>query len=238
MIKLKTINTLELSSICNMACLYCTNRLMEQNGRKREIMSDEVFKLSLTWLSRLVARGTQKEVNINGIGESTLDPSLLDRIRAIINVVGDRQVSFCTNGITMTDDLAVALREAGLKRVDISSHNAFYARKAAQSLFKAGIAGCLATGAIASPHNWAGQLEPEYCVDKVVPLQCDPLIEGRGYVQSDGKVTPCCYDYRSLGSFGSVFDHDLLERHIKPYTLCEKCHQTIPQEVLQECFSQ
>ncbi len=56
-------------------------------------------------------------------------------------------------------------------------------------------------------------------------MQCDPLIDGRAYVQSEGDVVPCCYDYRNLGRIGHVFDQDILERELKPFALCETCHQ-------------
>ncbi len=232
MITLKTITTIELSSICNLSCLYCVNRLLAKHpARAAGIMKDKVFKGSLYWLNRLCNQGTQQEVNINGNGESCLDPELIMRAKRIKDVMGDRRVSFSTNGINMTDNLAMGLEVAGIDQVDLSIHSPFHTRKAIQILQKAGLKVGVNPGVITMSHNWAGQLEPENSVDINFHIQCDPLIQGRGYIQSEGAVTPCCYDYRNLGVFGHVFDNDLLEREIKPYELCETCHQIIPEDM-------
>ena len=98
MITLKTITTLELSSLCNLSCRYCVNRMMRWHGRTPQIMSDEVFVASLDWLRRLCDLGTQREVNLNGNGESLLDPQIIERTAAVIKVMGSRQVSYRTRG--------------------------------------------------------------------------------------------------------------------------------------------
>jgi hypothetical protein len=232
MITLKTITTIELSSACNLACKYCVNRLMKWHDRSPKIMDDITFHASLEWLHRLCDLGTQQEVNLNGNGESLLDPQIVERTAAVIKVMGNRQVSFCTNGMLVTEDLLRRLQDAGLKRMDVSAHRAYHARRTIDLLNKVGMQGVLATGAIVAPHNWAGQIEPEHSVTVRLKIQCDPLIEGRGYIQAEGDVVPCCYDYRSLGKFGHVYDEDLLKREIKPYSLCFTCHQIIPQEML------
>lgn len=233
MITLKTITTIELSSICSLVCKYCINRLLVKHpSRNAGIMSDKVFNKSLYWLSMLCRQGTQKEVNVNGNGESCLDPQLIQRIILIKEIMKDRPVAFSTNGVNMTDELAEGLAQTGIDRVDVSVHSPYYARKAIQILAKAGVNIGVNPGAIVMSHNWAGQLEPENCVDINFRIQCDPLMQGRGYIQSEGNVTPCCYDYRNLGVFGHVFDEDLLEREIKPYELCKTCHQEIPEYIL------
>lgn len=234
MITLQTITTIELSSKCNLSCLYCINRLIAKNSDRTPcIMSDEVFDLSLSWLDKLCKAGTQKEVNLNGNGESTLDPKLIERIGKVREVVGSkRQVSFCTNGVNMTPDLAFGLQDSGINRIDVSPHSPYHARKAIDYLIEAGHSIICNPGAIIQSHNWSGQLEPKHTIKCRINIKCDPLIEGRGYVQSEGTLSPCCYDYRNLGTFGSVFDHDLIEREIRPYELCRTCHQMIPNEML------
>ena len=232
MITLKTITTIELANVCNLQCKYCVNRkLVVHPNRKPGIMTDEIFEASLIWLSRLCDQDTQREVNLNGTGESCLDPKLITRIRRVKDIMGARPVQFCTNGVNMTDVLARQLAGSGIDRVDLSPHSAYHARKAVQAMSRAGIKGIVSMGSILYPHNWAGQLEPEHSVECNIDIPCDPIIEGRGYIQKEGDVTPCCYDYRSLGVFGHVLDDDLLNREIKPYSLCYQCHQTIPIEI-------
>ena len=233
MITLKTITTIELSSVCNLSCLYCVNRLLKDDqSRSPGIMHYQTFDRSLYWLDRLCKQDTQKEVNINGNGESCLDPNLIMRARKVKNVVGNRPVSFSTNGINMTYEIAKALAGTGIDQIDLSVHSPYHTRKAIQIMQKAGLKVGVNPGAVIMSHNWAGQLEPEHCVDINFNIQCDPLIQGRGYIQSEGNISPCCYDFRNLGTFGHVFDDDLLEKEIKPYELCETCHQTIPEHIL------
>lgn len=229
--KLQTITTIELSSLCNLACKYCINRLMQKDPARRPgIMVDFVFEKSLYWLKKLVSRGTQNEVNLNGNGESMLDPDLVQRVRSTKDVVGDAgQVQFCTNGVLMTKALAIKLKDAGIDRIDVSVHDPYHARRCAHLLTAIGMQGVIADGAIKSTHNWAGQLESKHQVPIFISLPCHPIIEGRGYINSEGDISPCCYDYRNLGRFGSVFDSDLLEREVRPFSLCVDCHQILPQ---------
>jgi len=231
---LKTITTIELSNICNLKCLYCINRLLVKHpSRTPGIMCDEVFDRTLEVLKMLCDRGTQREVNMNGNGESCLDPDLPERIRRVKDIVGlDRKVGMSTNGVNMTYELAKALKDSGLDQLDISPHSVYYARRAVIYMVKAGWAGhgIINNGPINASHNWAGQLEPEHSIEcQLNGLKCDPLIEGRGYVQAEGNISPCCYDFRNLGVFGNIFDEGLLDRPMKPYRLCYTCHQRIPE---------
>lgn len=235
MIRLKTITTIELSNICDLKCQYCINRLLiKEPCREPGIMSDRVFDKSLELLQELVNKGTQKEVNMNGDGESFLDPQLVYRIKRTKYIMGEGKVCLCTNGLNMTLELCQALKEAGLDQLDLSPHSPAHARKAAIIMIKVGITGVVNDGVIISSHNWAGQLEPENQIECLLHNQCDPLIEGRGYILKEGNITPCCYDYRNLGVFGSVFHDDILEKPIRPYELCKTCHQVIPPEIWQE----
>lgn len=234
MITLKTITTIELANICNLQCKYCINRLLVKHpSREPGIMTDRVFDKTLEVLQELVNRDTQKEVNMNGDGESFLDPQLVKRVKRTKEIMGDRRVCMCTNGVNMTYEVCNGLKDAGLDQLDLSPHSVFHARKAAQIMMQVGIPGVINDGVILHTHNWAGQLEPENSVAEVkIKTQCDPLIEGRGYVLREGAITPCCYDYRNLGVFGTVFDDDILERVIRPFELCKTCHQQIPPEIL------
>jgi hypothetical protein len=240
--KINTITTLELSSLCNLSCQWCINRLLIKHpARKAGIMSNAVFEASLELLKVLVKRGTQKELNLNGNGESLLDSRLLSRIARLRNELGDKIVlQFSTNGILLNPSMAAGLKQAGISRVDLSAHDITAARKARCYLIAAKLNGIVTNGPVSGAHNWAGQLEPENRVSvEPIGLRCDPLIEGRAYIQSEGDIVPCCYDYRNLGKFAHVFDPDALEREMKPFTLCETCHQVIPKNAIahSECKS-
>lgn len=233
--KLQTITTIELSNDCQLRCKYCINRKMESvANRKRQIMSEEVFSATLEVLKELCARGTQAELNMNGNGESFLDPALFSRLRRAKEVIGpSRRLNMSTNGIIMSDDIAKALKASGLDDIQVSIHRPEVARISGQILATNGIRGSFNFGAVSSPHNWAGQIEPEHCVRVLPSIPCHPLMEGRGYVSAEGHLSPCCYDYQLLGVFGDIHSSDLLAREIVPFSLCQTCHQVIPDEIKQ-----
>jgi len=194
-------------------------------------MHDKIFEKTLYWLKILCDRGTQREVNMNGTGESCLDPKLAFRIRAVKDIMGDKPVNMSTNAVNLTYEMAVKIKDAGIDQFDVSPHSAFHARKAVDIMRRVGLKGIVNIGAILMSHNWAGQLEFENQVDCSFDIKCDPLIEGRGYVLKEGNVTPCCYDYQNLGVFGHVFNSGLLRKEYGPYELCKTCHQKIPKEI-------
>ena len=234
MTTLQTITTIELSSICNLACSYCVNRLLVKHPeRDPGIMTDEIFERSLYWLKRLCERGTQREVHLNGNGESLLDPNIIERAKTVKALMGERYVGLCTNGLKLSQEMAYKLKDTGIN-VDLSVHSPEHARFAVQYHKKAGLQGVVNPGVIIMPHNWADQLEPENSVDVDFVTQCDPLMEGRGYISSEGYVSPCCYDYQLIGAFGHVNDPDLLELPITDYKLCRTCHQKIPMKTMKE----
>ena len=232
---LKTISTIETSSVCNLSCLYCVNRLMLKNGRTPNIMTDEIFECSLYWLQKLVDAGTQKDINMNGNGEPTLDSQLCVRIKRVKEIIGNTaKVCMSTNGITMSPQLAKDLKETGIDFIDLSTHSPLHSRRAAQMMHLAGLHGFVTHGPVAPGHNWAGQLEPEHSIPVLPKMACDPIIEGRGYISSDGDVTVCCYDYRNLGAYGHVSDSDLNQKEIKKFVLCATCHQNFTKEEIEE----
>jgi hypothetical protein len=233
--KINTITTIELSSVCNLECEYCINRLLvEHPARKPGIMTDAVFDRCVEVVKELVDRGTQKEINLNGNGESLLDPLLVRRIDKLRKSIGENAtIMLSTNGTLVNRELAAALKSAGLTRIDVSPHKPAVARKVIHYLAEAGLNGVVNWGLIGQSHNWAGQLEPENRVP-VEPqgVVCYPLLIGAGYVQSEGDVVPCCYDYRNLGWIGHILDDTILDRPIKQYALCKSCHQIIAEKVV------
>ena len=230
MSQIKTIEGIELSSLCELACKYCINADIDLvPGRRREIMSDEIFGWACHILQELVDRGTQgKILNMNGNGESLLDPDVVQRARMLKSIVGqDRKLQFSTNGIRLTLRLAMDLRAAGVDNIEISPHSVLHAAAAAQHIGRARFSEInINLGTIGAPHEWAGQKRWLPHGEQLVPEErCIPLKEGRIYIQSDGSVVPCCYDYQILSGVGHISDTDILEQELVPYELCKSCHQ-------------
>jgi len=232
MAKLNTINTIELSSLCNLTCSYCIQgQLKDSRERKAGLMPEDVFTASLGILKQLVERGTQREINLNGNGESLLHPDLIEYVRKVKEIAGpERQVRLTSNGLVLTQGIALALKDAGLDQLDLSVHSPKHVRQAVQIVRQVGLPGVLAVGAVMYPHDWAGQVDDgvKYIGE---PVPCSPLVDGYGYIQSDGNISPCCYDFRHLGTFGTVFDADILDREYGMYALCDTCHQGVPADV-------
>jgi len=207
--------------------------LVKDPSRKPGIMNDAVFDRCVEIVSELTERGTQKELNLNGNGESLLDPQLIERIGKLRAQMGDRlHIQLSTNATLVTPQSAAGLKNAGINRIDLSPHKPEAVRFAVCYMGAAGITGAINAGPLLKSHNWAGQLEPENSIPCTPEgVKCDPLIDGRAYIQSEGDVVPCCYDYRNLGRIGHVFDADILERELKPFELCKTCHQILPDEL-------
>lgn len=202
--------------------------------RSPGIMHTKIFERSLNILQELCNRNTQQEINLNGNGESTLDDKLIERIKKTKKIMGDRIVSFCTNGINMTPDKAKQIKDSGLDFISLSPHSPFHARRAAHILNDNGVKLIINYGAICASHNWAGQLEPENSINCLLSNSCLPLLEGRGYISSEGYISPCCYDYKLLGTYGHVQDKFIFDQDVRPFQLCHTCHQRINPSIQQE----
>ncbi|RYE86465.1 MAG: radical SAM protein, partial [Myxococcales bacterium] len=102
---------LQIADRCNHACQHC----YQLQGRKGELSTDELKAI----LDDLAAAGVML-LNVSG-GEATLRPDLLDLLRHA------RQRGFAlrlfTNAYTMTDAMAVELRQIGLLGVDVSVYS-------------------------------------------------------------------------------------------------------------------
>ena len=105
---------ISLTDRCNFRCVYC----MPEHGahfapREDLLRDDELLRV----VGAAAAVGFEK-IRLTG-GEPTIRRNLVDLVRGIAATPGIREVSMTTNGLKLADQ-AEALREAGLKRVNIS----------------------------------------------------------------------------------------------------------------------
>lgn len=223
--KIQTINSIETSSLCNNKCEYCPYPEQHKH-RETGLMSMEVFEAALGLVRACVGAGTQRELNLFGVGEPTLNPNIVEMVRMARRVLPLRlPVHLNTNGNTMTEALARDLKDAGVSEIDITGHNARAAAKTIRIFQKVGIRGQLSLDFITGPNNWAGQVdwfEPEYHAGL-----CPWLNRGQVMVMSNGDVTRCCLDAFGKGVFGTVFDTDIMNREITPFELCRTCHHDV-----------
>lgn len=111
----RTINYLRVSLTdrCNLRCVYCMPAEMTFRPRAELMQDDEL----LTLIRSFAAQGFRK-IRYTG-GEPTLRANLPGLICRAGEIPGVEEQALTTNGLLL-DQLAVPLREAGLRRVNVS----------------------------------------------------------------------------------------------------------------------
>jgi cyclic pyranopterin phosphate synthase len=99
---------------CNLRCRYC----MPESGvqwvpHEKVISYEELYRI----LNICILRGVEK-VRITG-GEPLLRKGIIDFIKHVNEIVGLKDISLTTNGILL-ESMAKKMKEAGLKRVNVS----------------------------------------------------------------------------------------------------------------------
>lgn len=222
---IRGINQIELSSVCNLRCVYCAYPNPKLMTRPKQFMSDEVFEGTLRWLKYFVDKGTQgREIGFAGIGEGSLDPKLPERIMEIRNIVGpNRRLSMASNGIAWTPELALKLSVPNL-RVSVSLHDPIKAKDGIAALQAAGIFERITMDPVVAPNNWAGQIDwqkPNY------RIACQYLGGNLGYVTSLGDFCVCTLDTHGETKIASVLGAPRDIQHA-PWLGCKDCYQDWP----------
>lgn len=220
MVGVTCIDHLETSSICDNSCEYCPARLQSAH-RPVGYMTMETFEKAMKWVDYCVARNTQTQLNLYGIGEPLLNPRIVEMTRiARKRLPTHIPLHLNTNGNNLTDALAMDLRDAGITSIDVTGHKPRVAAKAIHILRKYNIFGVLSVDFILHPNAWAGQVDwPCYDSTGICPW----LKLGRVFVMWDGRVTQCTLDAFGRGILGSLADKPS-DIKITRFALCEKCH--------------
>lgn len=195
--------------------------------RPKEDMDEETFLKALSVAKYYVEQGTQHELNLAGIGESTMHPNFVEWVRLARAAVGwNCHLVLSTNGVGFTDEAIDGIAETGIS-VWVSPHVPIRAAAAIKRLQEVGLFRGTSDGAWTSPVNWAGQVDwPQYA--HTTGSQCPWIPNGRATVFSDGKVSMCCFDSDRSGVVGHI--DDLIngkELYVEPYKLCGPCHHEI-----------
>jgi hypothetical protein len=221
--ELVALHQIEVTSRCNLACSYCPNPKL---GRPKVDMTRAHFERALEWVRYYVGRRRQVELNLTGIGESTLHPDFPLFVRLAREAVGfNVKITIPTNGISMTVELADAVAPYA-PQFWVSLHQPRKAALGVQILGDRGLlAGCSAEPAV-KPNDWAGQVDlgpirpaPRY-------LPCFWIRMGAAMAMADGRITTCCLDSTGIGVIGHV-DDEIGSLRTQPYELCRKCYQAL-----------
>lgn len=216
MIPIRRLHQIELTSRCDLRCKYCVHPNL---GRPKIDMTLEIFDRSLHWLDHFVRQHDQDEVNICGIGESTIHPQFIPMLKAVRKTVGpDVRVVFATNGVSMTADLAEAMKPWN-PEVYVSLHRPEKAGPAVEHLRRVGLLHGVSADPSVAAINWAGQVKWHRSAGY---RACDWVAGGKVMVMADGRITRCCLDASGVGVLGTI-DDDLTKISTTPYSLCRDC---------------
>ena len=224
---LREIHEIELSSVCNLACVYCPHPTLR---RPKAHMAADVFRDALAHVKHYCRHGTQGEVSLTGIGEAILHPAFIRMLEQTREVIGDRDLVLSTNGVAVTDSIARALAEYSVKTY-VSLHRPEVAAPAIERLKRYGVAYEVNHAFVDRSIDWAGQVDWHASGARYV---CDYLRLGWGVVRQCGSVDACCMDAHDLHPIGHVTD-DPGSLHNNALPLCGACNLTVPEEFRDGC---
>lgn len=220
MFSIQQIHQIELTSHCNLRCKYCPSPHL---ARPKLHMSEAHYRRALGWVSYFKTRGTQNEINLAGIGESTMHPDFVRFVHLAREVVGEgHRVLFATNGLLMTDEMARELAPAK-PLVWVSMHRPEKAGPAVEMLKRVGLLAGVSADPALSAIDWGGQVDWYVTAPS---KQCMWVKGGMAFVMADGRVSKCCLDATGEGVFAEITD-DLTKFETSPWVLCHTCDQDV-----------
>lgn len=223
----RAIHQIEITSRCNLRCKYCVHPIMP---RPKVDMGESVFYRSLEVAATLQRQYPHPELNMAGIGESTLHPQFIPFMQAAHEAMPPYvHLVVTTNGLLVTTEMADSLASMASRTperisVFVSLHRPEKAGPAVQILHERGLlAGVSADPSIAAV-DWAGQVKWFVSAAK---SPCPWIPGGWVMVAATGDVLTCCLDGSGIGSIGSIWNEPESMK-VKPYSLCGKCNQYLP----------
>lgn len=219
------LHQIEMTSRCNLRCRYCTSPTLQ---RPKVDMDKAMFVQALRWAKHFIDAGTQEELNLAGIGESTIHPEFVRFVNLAREAVGWRcRLVLATNGIYFPEEMAVGITHA-MPLIYVSLHRPERAAAAVETLRRHGMFGGVSCDPAVQAIDWAGQVRWPVSVPQ--NRDCAWLRDGKVMAMADGRVTRCCLDASGVGVLGTL-DDDLASMHTSPYALCEKCDQLVPESM-------
>lgn len=229
-----SLHQIEISSFCSLRCPYCVSPNLE---RTKLDMSLEHFQAALDHASYYVAQGTQAELNVAGIGESTEHPHFIEFLKLAREAVGwNANIIFATNGLSISTEKSRGLGGEELIRamlpykpsVFVSIHEPRHARIAIELYEKHGLLKGVSQDPVLNSMDWGGKVEQHGIKQRYVQ-PCTWIRQGWTMAMADGRVTACCFDGSGEGVVGHVKD-PIGSLKTKPWSLCSTCHQEIAVE--------
>jgi hypothetical protein len=219
------IHEIELSSVCSLACTYCPHPTLK---RAKAHMPWETFERTLEHVRYYVAKGTQVDLSLTGIGEAILNPRFVEMMAASREAMGNRKIILSTNGTHMTPELAREFNRYNVG-VYVSLHRPEVAGPALEMLDEARVMRAANYAFVDSALDWAGQVEWHVSAPRA---PCGYLSKGWAVVRQDGAINACCMDAHGLYKIATVWDEPgTLMTH--PTPLCAKCNFRVPDGLME-----
>lgn len=227
--QLRRIHQIEMTSHCNLRCHYCISPKLQ---RQKLHMDRQTFERALAMAKHLDERfppstARQNELNLAGIGESTIHPDFCDYVEVARKVMGeDTDLLLATNGLWASNEGAEKILKTLVEqrvRVWVSLHRPEKAKIACDMLAQENVLAGISVDPTIAAVDWAGQISNWRVTAD--PTPCPWVENGWGFVLADGRISACCFDGDGSGVFGRVEDRPQSLR-TKPYKLCATCHQT------------
>ncbi len=98
---------------CNLKCIYCISKDSNLNKNSEILTNAEILRISKIAVSLGI-----KKIRLTG-GEPLLRKDIVELVKGMIRIEGLEDLSLTTNG-TLLEEYALSLKEAGLKRINIS----------------------------------------------------------------------------------------------------------------------
>lgn len=216
------LHQIEVTSHCNLRCVYCTSPNLQ---RPKLHMTEEHFRRALEYAKYFAQEHGQHELNLCGIGESTLHPQFPDFVRLAREAVGPSvSLVLATNGLLFDEALAEKLQPYNLK-VWVSMHRPEKARGAILAARKYGMLQAASMDPVVASINWAGQVD--WPVTLKQQRECNWLSNSMMMAMADGRLTTCCLDSSGIGVIGHL-DDEIGSHYTQPYELCKTCDQRVP----------
>lgn len=220
------VHEIELSSRCNLACVYCPNPTM---ARPKLDMNWETFLSAMDAVRYFCDKGTQGELALTGVGEALLNPLFAEALVFARYIIGpQRLLTFSTNGILLSDDLIAKIKKAN-PVVFVSLHRPEVAAPAVERIKRSGLRYGTNLAFADSALNWTGTVDWHVSAPSNV---CEYLRSGWAVIRADGTVGTCCWDAESAsGRIGHLEDDPPAEWKTAPHKACDGCSLKVPEEV-------
>lgn len=222
------IHEIELSSRCNLACVYCPHPKMR---RAKLDMGWATFDAALRHVEYYCKQGTQGELALTGIGEALLHPDFVEMLLKARSVIGPKRLlTFSTNGLLLTREIIDAVKSAN-PMVFVSLHRPEAAAPAVERLRLSGLRYGTNAAFVTSALNWVGDVNWHVSHARQT---CEYLRSGWAVIRADGNVGTCCWDAETAESEIGHVSQSPGTLVTAPHSACGRCSLAVPMELLEE----